>query len=267
MNLTLVKIIISFTVGVAIGIVYEHASVVVLILLLFALYCGILLLTSKIKKLESKYVVVLIILSVICAIGVVRGELYVEPTLPSDLEGKQTFIAEVISIPEEKETTETFRIKLASSTTQLQITAPLYPTYAVGDILKITGVVKLPEVLLPTAIETTTAKSFDYKRYLHTKGIVGELVYPRIEKIDENHEGIIYKLYSIKQHSVEIINSYIPSPESALANGVLLGTDTLPKENKDAIRVASLSHITVLSGFNVAIIITVLLLVLRFLPL
>jgi competence protein ComEC len=63
------------------------------------------------------------------------------------------------------------------------------------------------------------------------------------------------------------MNRIIASPASSLASGMLFGEETSSKELKDTFRVAGLSHIVVLSGFNIAIVIGFVLFVLRFLPL
>lgn len=267
MKISLVTLITAFALGVSIGILYKHASIIVLFLGGIILLKIILFIFSKIKKIEAVHLLSMIFISLACMLGILRGEMYEEIQLPFELtQGKQTFIAEIISIPEDNEMTQTFDVSLASSTDiHIRINSPLYPTYRVGEIIKVTGLIKEGEVILPTDIDTN-AKSFDYKRYLHGKGIVGTMVYPSIEKIGQNQESFIYKLYKIKEKSLSVINAKIPLPESALANGVLLGTDTLPKENKDEVRTASLTHIIVLSGFNVAIIVAMVLFLLRFLP-
>ena len=275
MNITLVILIIFFVIGVTIGILYNHASVIVLFLGGILLFEMALFIFAKIKKLETKYIGAIFLLSLFCVFGIVRGEMYEEIQLPREFtQGKQTFLAEIISIPEATDKAQIFDVTIFSSSEnktlidtkiRIRINAPLYPIYTVGEVVKISGIIKEPEVILPTNFETS-AKTFDYKRYLHGKGIVGTMVFPSIETTGKIEQSFIYKLFSFKQKSVDIINQKIASPESDLANGVLLGTDSLPKENKDEVRVASLSHIIVLSGFNVAIIVTVVLFLLRFLP-
>ncbi len=268
MKVSLVTLVLSFILGVTIGILHTHASIVIIFLSLIAIVQALLYVFAHLSKKEHKLVGFIFWISVFSALGIFRGEMYEEISLPKEFtQGKQTFVAEIISIPEAGESTQSFDVSLASSSNMhLRITAPLYPTYVAGEVVEVRGSVKEPEILLPIDTETIST-SFDYKRYLHSKGIAGTMVFPSIKKLNMKEETLMYTLFAIKQKSESILSSRIPSPESALANGVLLGSDTLPKENKDEIRIASLSHITVLSGFNVAIIVTVVLLLLRFLPL
>jgi competence protein ComEC len=63
------------------------------------------------------------------------------------------------------------------------------------------------------------------------------------------------------------VDGAIDAPASSLASGMLFGNASMSKELTETFRVAGLSHIVVLSGFNIAIIISFVLLLLRVVPL
>jgi competence protein ComEC len=65
---------------------------------------------------------------------------------------------------------------------------------------------------------------------------------------------------------VNKINLYVSQPASSLASGMLFGDSSFSEEMKQIFRVAGLSHIIVLSGFNIAIIISFVLFLMSFLP-
>ena len=156
MKVSLVSLVTAFIIGVAIGILHAHASVIVLSLLGIILFEMVLFIFSKIKEIKTHRLLFIIFISFACTLGILRGILYIEPELSNELkEGKQTFTAEIISIPEQKENSQTFDITLTNlDKTKLRITLPLYPMYTVGDVVKISGVIKEPEVILPIELVT-----------------------------------------------------------------------------------------------------------------
>ena len=70
-----------------------------------------------------------------------------------------------------------------------------------------------------------------------------------------------------KESLVAKINMYVSAPASSLASGMLFGATSMSKELTQTFRIAGLSHIVVLSGFNIAILIAGVLFVLTFFPL
>jgi competence protein ComEC len=75
------------------------------------------------------------------------------------------------------------------------------------------------------------------------------------------------KLGRWKENLISRIEMYVSSPASTLASGMLFGASSVSRELAQTFRTAGLSHIIVLSGFNIAIVIASILFVLAFLPL
>jgi len=65
----------------------------------------------------------------------------------------------------------------------------------------------------------------------------------------------------LKTHLRGVINSILPNPEAGLLNGMLLGLGhTLPDDVETAFRRSGLTHIIVISGYNIGLVLTLFLL-------
>lgn len=197
--------------------------------------------------------------------GIIRTQL-VEEKINYVCETACTFDAKIISSSEIKNEYQIFNVHALDTTgdvLDIQIKTPLYPKYKIGQTLKLAGKVTLPNILPPH----DEKKSFDYLSYLMTKNVGSEMFYPKIELVNENTNSLLETLGSWKENMVEKINMYVSSPASSLASGMLFGNSGMDKELVQTFRVAGLSHIIVLSGFNIAIVISFILFVFAFLPL
>lgn len=140
------------------------------------------------------------------------------------------------------------------STTQPLVTGVLvktnaFPEFNYGDMVEARGTLQVPE-----EIENEDGRSFDYQMYLFKDRITHTLSFASIKKTGEEGNSILGALFSVKRHFVNSIRNVIPEPEAGLLAGILLGTDTLPKNIKDEFRTAGLSHIIVLSGYNITVV-------------
>lgn len=106
-----------------------------------------------------------------------------------------------------------------------KIYAQLYPVYAVGDRLQISG--KIDE----------TSRMF----------------YPKIEKLgqEENALGV---LASFRRRVAENIARLLPAREATLLQGTVLGIDNIDKKFKDQLIATGTIHVVVVSGQNLAIV-------------
>jgi ComEC/Rec2-related protein len=151
----------------------------------------------------------------------------------------------------------------------VQIKTPLYPRYEMGEKVLLFGKVTLPN----NSMSHDGTKSFDYEMYLRTHSIGSEMIYPKIEphiddtKVVGHHSSVVSKLQHLREVCVHSISLYVSEPASSLSSGMLFGATTMSKELIQTFRVAGLSHIVVLSGFNIAILISFVLAILVFVPL
>lgn len=140
------------------------------------------------------------------------------------------------------------------STTKPLVTGVLvkthaYPEFKYGDVVEARGTLKVPG-----NIENEDGRTFDYQMFLFKDRITHTLSFASIKKTGQEGNMVPRTLFGVKRYFVQSIRNVIPEPEAGLLAGILLGTDTLPKNTKDEFRIAGLSHIIVLSGYNITIV-------------
>ncbi|MFO0743969.1 MAG: ComEC/Rec2 family competence protein [Candidatus Paceibacterota bacterium] len=145
--------------------------------------------------------------------------------------------------------TEIFKIKIITG---------LFPKYNSGDMISVSGKVSDGDVVLPDI--TQSKKSFNVKDKDDLLDIDGEMAFPKIKFVSESVSGNVFsKLENTKNNFLNILEKDIPLDAAALSAGTTLGDSSLfTKEDINAFRVSGLSHIIVLSGFNITILIFVL---------
>lgn len=126
--------------------------------------------------------------------------------------------------------------------------------YMAGDILSFKGQIVSGNVLLPETKEKLN-KSFntEIKNSLH--GIEGEVAFPKIETLGRE-TNFFYTFKNSKNKFVNILNETSPKIVASLSAGATLGEAYLfPQTDLENFRYAGLSHLIVLSGFNITIVI------------
>ena len=179
-----------------------------------------------------------------------------------------TFAGTVITSPETKDVYQIFAVRLdeSSQVYDVQVKAPLYPKYRVGDSLTLSGKVTEPS----TGMDHDGKQAFNYSRYLQLHSIGSEMFYPKIEQttsVSDQPKSIITSLKQLQEFFLATIFLYVREPATSLASGMLFGDSSMSKELVETFRTVGLSHIIVLSGFNIAVLITFVLLLLFVLPL
>ncbi len=121
-----------------------------------------------------------------------------------------------------------------------------YPEYQYGDKLKITG--KLEEPF--------ESEEFSYKNYLSRFDTYAVMRYPEVAKLAEGQGNKIKAaLLAIKHKFQEVLTTSLPEPHASLVLGLILGLKkALPEDLQEALIIAGVSHIVVISGFNISII-------------
>jgi competence protein ComEC len=199
------------------------------------------------------------------AAGIVRVQ-FVEEKVPYACGTPCSFEGTIVSSPESRDAYQTFVVRpqdAGGNAYDVQLRVALYPAYAIGETVRASGKMTQPSVIFPHGEE----KSFDYASYLHTKNVGSEMMFPKIETTDGGPHTTVYYLGRWKEDFVSRIDMYVSSPASSLASGMLFGNSSMSKEMSETFRTAGLSHIVVLSGFNIAIVIAFMLFVFAFLPL
>jgi len=126
---------------------------------------------------------------------------------------------------------------------KLVCNAPLYPRYEYGDAVCVQGVLETPPVL----------DDFDYREYLAARGVLTVARRARVTALGER-EGSIVLRYILRAKAMlrDVIERILPYPDAGLLTGVLLGSNhALSDDLSEAFRAAGLTHLVVVSGYNV----------------
>ena len=134
---------------------------------------------------------------------------------------------------------------VAAGGLRVRLAAPAEPLRA-GDRLAIDA-----ELEPPPQIE-----DFDYARFLRSRGIYAVAAFPERWTVIERDTGgaAVRALRGLRRWAVRNIERSLPEPEAALAAGMLLGQRrTMPAALTDDLRATGTSHLVVVSGQNVAL--------------
>lgn len=150
-----------------------------------------------------------------------------------------------------------------NSTTKILISTGLFPEFKYGDLIRAEGKLTKPEDFL-----TDNGNNFDYINYLGKEDIFYQISFAQAKSISSGHGSFLKtKLFQIKNSFMSKINLAIKEPESSLLSGLLLGAkNSLGKELQTDFRVAGVSHIVALSGYNITIVAEGIMAMLLFLP-
>lgn len=153
-------------------------------------------------------------------------------------------------------------VALDTKLPKLLITTDVYQSINYGDRVLVSGVIQPIE-----NFTTDSGRDFSYTQYLLVRGVAGQISYARISPTNAHQSSIRRTLARVKSHYLSILGQRLPEPHVSLAGGITVGAnDALGEEIDSQFRRVGLTHIVVLSGYNVAIIILALATVLAFLP-
>ena len=126
-----------------------------------------------------------------------------------------------------------------------------YEEWRYGQRLKIIGLVERPENFL-----TDNEREFDYINYLKKDGISFLLTKVEIDDLQAvGGNWLLRQLYSLRESFVRGMNKVLDSVDTALMSGILLGKqDAIPASIQDDFRASGLTHIMVLSGYNINVV-------------
>ena len=159
---------------------------------------------------------------------------------------------------------------LKSKLPRILVTTDPYQGFSYGDWVKVDGVLE--------GIDNFTGESgreFAYREYLLVRNVAAQIRFATVSKetsrLNNRDFNLIVSLRTwlsdMKSRYLTVVNQALPEPHSSLAGGITVGAnDALGEEYETLFRQVGLTHIIVLSGYNVAIIVTTLGMALAFLP-
>jgi len=125
------------------------------------------------------------------------------------------------------------------------VTVSRYPVRRYGDRLAVTG-----------RLDALPDPDNAYGRYLARRGLSGTMAWVQVTSLPGRVGSWWLRwLYDLKEVTRTSIERILPEPEAGLLNGILLGLgSTLPAEVEDAFRRSGLTHVIVISGFNIGLV-------------
>lgn len=260
-----ISFIVSATIGLFIGICLAYSIDFSTQVFLVSLVLGIInFLIYKFNKrsfgvYKSETPIFLSILFLFISFGILLGQNSLSKDISQEkkfndfISQKDDFIGVIYDVKNTEKSQQLF-IHLNETDFKIKIIAGRFPIYKIGQVLSIQGDIKDNSIVLPE-VTNGLNKSFDVSIHDSLKDIDGEIAFPKM-KVLGIEEGFIYKIKNLKNRFVEILDEVSPRSVAALSAGTTLGDESLfSKEDLDSFRTASLSHIIVLSGFNITILI------------
>ena len=136
------------------------------------------------------------------------------------------------------------------------VSAPRFPLYKYDDVIQVSGVVAEPPVF----------SDFNYHDYLKRYLVFGLINRPKsiVYVGHDNNLGgrFLGALYDFSGRFEAALNNVLPEPQASLSAGILLGVKrNIPDALMNDLNASGLTHIIALSGYNVTILVEILVVV------
>ncbi len=133
-----------------------------------------------------------------------------------------------------------------------------YPQYKYGDRLKIYGKLEAPGIF----------DGFSYENYLSRFGIYSVMNKPWVTVVRSGEGSAFWGIMSALQNGfMDRINHLFPEPYASFEAGLLIGARKgIPPDLTAEFNTVGLSHIVAISGFNITVILSLVLWMLKGLP-
>ncbi len=164
---------------------------------------------------------------------------------------QQTFQAVVSEEPDVRLDHQKLTVEPTELKGKVLLRTQLYPEYEYGDLLEVNCKLQTPEPI----------ENFKYDKYLARSGIYSVCYSPQIKVIEKNKAGrFVAGILRFKKNIEKKINRTVAEPEAALVGGILLGTrQGIPQNLLSKFNTTGITHIIAISGYNITIIVVVLL--------
>lgn len=169
--------------------------------------------------------------------------------------GRHSLEGRIVARPEARGATQRFVVRVSSvdsaagpvqATGSVQVRTSVSGTYRAGDHVRVNGQLEPPPTL----------EGFDYPAYLARRGIVAVMEFPRVRVTGhDRHGGIAGVIEAIQGRGHDALWRGLPAQQAALAEGILLGRRSeIPRDINEDFNRAGVSHLIVISGFNIALV-------------
>lgn len=171
------------------------------------------------------------------------------PFLSSKISQKTELQGLVIKDPIQKE--KSTEVVVKTNFGKILLFTNSYPVVSYGEKINFKGKIKKPESFV-----TDSGRIFNYPNFLSKDGIFFIESYPSITPLSINQGNFAKeKLFALKETITNGMKKIISYPQSALLEGITIsGKNALPIEINEQFKKAGISHVVVLSGYNVTIV-------------
>ena len=187
------------------------------------------------------------------ALGLTRMALVSGPgaNLAQSAGEEVSFNATVVAEPDYRDAQTKLTVRPDGFNDKILINAPPYESYQYGARLAATGTLAWPK-----SFTTDNGRTFNYQKYLAKDGVFFTLERPVISALPSTGGSAVLKsLFKLKAWFTGRLQILLPEPESSLMAGLLVGEQqSLGDEWNNRFRAAGLSHIVVLSGYNLSVV-------------
>lgn len=196
-----------------------------------------------------------------------------DPVLAARLGGSVSLTGAVAEDPDARDGSVRVILDVArlNGTTSAAVSARVLAAAAPGsDIAYGDRVIVSGTLAHPRPFDTGPGRSFDYPGYLATRGVLFEISRAKIEQTEARGAGnpIVAAAIRVKHAYIAGTEAVLPEPYAGLAGGIVVGDKrSVGPELAVLFQKVSLSHMLVLSGYNITIVAAVALALLGRLPL
>ena len=169
-----------------------------------------------------------------------------------EVKQKVSYEGVVVADPTLKDANQQVEIRVTEEnvSTNILATVPLYPSVAMGERVRVSGTLAVPEAFMDD-----NGRIFNYEKYLERQGIRFTM-FASLREVSAPPWYSLPALFAgIKHRFLSGIKTALPEPDASLAGGLViggksgLGTDLLADFTR-----SGLVQIIVLSGYNVMVV-------------
>jgi competence protein ComEC len=255
-------LVIGFLFGVTLRSTLEVENSVLLLLAILTTAIGVVFLKNR-GLTSARYLLCVCVCVGGLLFGIIRMDLALEreeaELFPTMVGEEVELLGVVVREPEYRE--KSTHLYVESEHEILLLTTSRFHDARYGDQVHFTGTLKRPE-----PFETDLGRTFDYAGYLEARGVRYMISYAEVE-VRESHQAnfVIERLLSFKSKFIEKLEAVLPAPHSGLSVGLLLGVKgSLGEAYESIFRKTGITHIVVLSGYNIMLVSVFVMYVLSF---
>lgn len=253
------QLLFCLVVGFLMGVWLAINIVVHAVFLFFILWLGFSALFLAWRfKISRNWLILIALLSVGVWLGISRVSSFSPPDYRVCQNLGSSFSGLIVSEPKDGEFYQQFLIRPDNQNFNVLISTKRNQVWHYGDKIKFFG-----QLIEPENFSSNNSREFSYRHYLLKDNILCLGRNGRVELIERDEGFFIYRyLFAAKRIFLNTINHFLPATESSLLAGILLGVQSsLPKDVSQNYQQAGLSHILVLSGQNISIVASILLII------